>query len=69
MSKNESTSEHPMRQAEDAALNAYREWPVLLVLRQKELQSLLGPTETPSEKPSDSSASLPGDEHKEKGDA
>ena len=52
MSKTEPTSEHPMRQAEDAALNAYREWPVLLVLRQKELQSLLGPTEITTEKPS-----------------
>ncbi len=45
MSRKEPGNEHPMRQAEDSALNAYREWPVLLVLRQKELQSHLAPAE------------------------
>ncbi|MEP7285027.1 MAG: hypothetical protein ABI947_04580 [Chloroflexota bacterium] len=46
MSKKESSTEHPMRQAEESALNTYREWPVLLVLREKELQSHLAPIET-----------------------
>ena len=65
MSKKELVSEHPMRQAEDAALNTYREWPVLLVLRQKELQSLLAPAETSAEKPSDPTQPPPDKELKE----
>jgi hypothetical protein len=37
MTKRDKAGEHPMRQAEDAALNTYREWHILLVLRLKEL--------------------------------
>ena len=51
MSKKEPVSEHPMRQAEDVALNTYREWPVLLVLRQKELKAHLSPASTAQGQP------------------
>jgi len=65
MPKNELTSEHPMRQAEDAALNTYREWPVLLVLRQKELQSHLAPSDTEPTSPPKSTQPQSDEKHKE----
>ncbi len=38
MAKREkSRADQPLRETEDTAYFAYREWPVLLVLRQKEL--------------------------------
>ena len=47
----------PLRETEEAAYHAFREWPVFLVMRQKELeahQALLQPNAalpTPTEKP------------------
>ena len=49
MSKADSTqADHPLRETEQAAYHAYREWPVLLVLRLKELAALK--TTPPTEK-------------------
>ncbi len=39
------SGDHPLRETEEAAYHAFREWPVFLVKRQKELeahQALLG---------------------------
>src|SRR5258708_12698277 len=45
MSKgNISTGDQPLRETEDAAYNAFREWHVFLVLRKKELEAHHAPT-------------------------
>ena len=41
-----SRSDQPLRDTEQAAYHAFREWPILLVLREKEL-ALLQPTPAP----------------------
>jgi hypothetical protein len=49
MAKSNSTGDGPLRETEEAAYHAYREWPVWLALREKELQALKqpsGPAET-----------------------
>src|SRR5215510_11021603 len=37
--RNNSTGDQPLRETEDAAYNAFREWHVFLVLRKKELEA------------------------------
>lgn len=37
--KTPETGDHPLRETEDAAYHAFREWPVFLVLRQKTLEA------------------------------
>jgi len=51
MAKSNATGDQPLRDTEEAAYHAYREWPVWLALREKELQahqSLSVPAETDS---------------------
>ena len=43
MAKNKSAADQPLRETEEAAYHAYREWPVWLALRMKELQALQTP--------------------------
>ncbi len=47
MAKESGTGEAPLRETEDMSIHAIREWPVLLIDRRKELQSLQ--TGTPAE--------------------
>ena len=47
--------DQPLRETEEAAYQAYREWPVFLVIRQKELeahQAVMKPIESPQPEPS-----------------
>lgn len=41
MAKNDTTRpDQPLRETEQAAYHAFREWPILLVMREKELAAL-----------------------------
>lgn len=48
--KDTERADQPLRDTEDAAYHAFREWPVLLVLRQKELAALQ-PSSQPTDQP------------------
>ena len=49
-----SRSDQPLRDTEQAAYHAFREWPILLVLREKELALLQTSATAPVEKPIES---------------
>ena len=42
-----SRPDQPLREIEQAAYHAFREWPILLVLREKELAALQSPATPP----------------------
>ncbi len=48
--ENNAQPDQALRETEEAAYHAFREWPVLLVLRKKELAAL-GSTPTRTDKP------------------
>lgn len=51
-----------LRETEEAAYHAFREWPVLLVMRQKELAAMQAPTPAAGSTATD----IPNEQEKEK---
>lgn len=51
MAKKTTDNAHPWHQIEEQAFHAYREWPLWLVLRQRELQRQLHGTATTQNQP------------------
>ncbi len=53
--KDTERADQPLRDTEEAAYHAFREWPVLLVLRQKELAALQPPDQSTDKSQSNTS--------------